>query len=146
MGCGAGVEGDSPKAVATERKKRFSDYAVLYRGNHQARVFIVGTEKGLPPPRGRPASDEDEAPDAQATRVEEERWLMYVAVTRAQRSPTLTWCKARKRAKDVMKQIPSRFLTEMNLDAVPPSRTTDGAAAKAKLSALRAMLAPKPSG
>ncbi|MFO1200780.1 MAG: UvrD-helicase domain-containing protein [Burkholderiaceae bacterium] len=109
-------------------------------------VFIAGCEEGLLPHRGGPASDDDEAPDAQATRIEEERRLMYVAVTRAQRSLTLTWCKTRKRAKDVMKQVPSRFLAEMALDAAPPSRTTDGAAAKAKLSALRAMLAPKAAG
>ena len=37
-----------------------------------------------------------------------------------------------------MNQVPARFPTEMNPAAAPPSRTTDGAAAKAKLSAAKA--------
>ncbi len=109
-------------------------------------VFIAGCEEGLLPHRGGPAAEgEEEAPPA---RVEEERRLMYVAVTRAQRSLTLTWCKSRKRGKESYAQVPSRFLAEMKLDAAPASRTTDGGAAKAKLSQLKALLAatPKPAG
>lgn len=66
---------------------------------------------------------------------------MYVAVTRAQRSLTLTWCRSRKRARDVLAQVPSRFLEEMGLSAVPAARTVDSSTARARLSQLRAMLA-----
>jgi ATP-dependent DNA helicase Rep len=108
-------------------------------------VFIAGCEEGLLPHRGGPAVEgEQEAPPS---RIEEERRLMYVAVTRAQKSLTLTWCKARKRGKESFAQMPSRFLAEMKLDAAPASRTTDSVAAKGRLSQLKALLAtpPKPA-
>ncbi|MEN9313885.1 MAG: hypothetical protein RIS35_278, partial [Pseudomonadota bacterium] len=106
-------------------------------------VFIVGCEEGLLPHHGGAAVEEtDEAGEdaADATRIEEERRLMYVAVTRAQRSLTLTWCKSRRRGRDTQGRRPSRFLGEMSLEAKAPSRTTDGESAKARLSALKALL------
>ncbi|ODS94860.1 MAG: ATP-dependent DNA helicase Rep [Lautropia sp. SCN 69-89] len=79
--------------------------------------------------------------EAAAARIEEERRLMYVAVTRAQRSLTLTWCRERKRGREKYAQLPSRFLAEMQLDARPKAAATVGAeAAKAKLAGLREML------
>ncbi|ODU67096.1 MAG: hypothetical protein ABT05_04265 [Lautropia sp. SCN 66-9] len=83
---------------------------------------------------------------ADAARIEEERRLMYVAVTRAQRSLTLTWCRARKRGKEKYSQIPSRFLEEMQLDASPGSvATVSQEAGKAKLAGLKAMLGARAS-
>ena len=41
---------------------------------------------------------------------------MYVGITRAQRSLTLTWCKKRKRARDSVLCEASRFIKEMRLD------------------------------
>ena len=107
-------------------------------------VFIVGCEEGLLPHHGGVAVDEEEgaAEDAaDTTRIEEERRLMYVAVTRAQRSLTLTWCKARRRGRDSRASRPSRFLEEMALSARAPSATTEGDVAKARLTALKALLA-----
>lgn len=67
---------------------------------------------------------------------------MYVAVTRAQRSLTLTWCRARKRGRDKLLQIPSRFIAEMQLEARPASKATvSSATARGRLGALKAMLA-----
>ena len=112
-------------------------------------VFIVGCEEGLLPHHGGASVEEtDEAVDdaAEATRIEEERRLMYVAVTRAQRSLTLTWCRQRRRGRDTQGRRPSRFLAEMALEAKPASRTTDGDAAKARLSALKALLGKAPGG
>ncbi len=116
-------------------------------------VFVVGCEEGLLPHHGgaaAAASDaaDDEASDgkaatvdAAAARIEEERRLMYVAVTRAQRSLTLTWCRERKRGREKYAQLPSRFLAEMQLDARPKAAATVGAeAARAKLAGLREML------
>jgi len=104
-------------------------------------VFIVGCEEGLLPHHGgAEAGPDDDAPDDDPARIEEERRLMYVAVTRAQRSLTLTWCRERKRGRDSRKRMPSRFLAEMQLEAASASKTTDGAAAKARLSQLKSLL------
>ena len=67
---------------------------------------------------------------------------MYVAVTRAQRSLTLTWCRERKRGRERYAQLPSRFLAEMQLDARPKGGAmVSNDAAKAKLAGLRELLA-----
>ena len=73
---------------------------------------------------------------------------MYVAVTRARRSLTLSWCARRRRGRDAVRREPSRFLTEMQLEARPPARQTDQADARARLAALQALLARpgKPPG
>ncbi|MGD9944829.1 MAG: UvrD-helicase domain-containing protein [Burkholderiaceae bacterium] len=95
-----------------------------------------------------PVRNADAPRDAtrEAARIEEERRLMYVAVTRAQRSLTLTWCRARKRGKEKYSQIPSRFLEEMQLDANPGSvATVSQEAGKAKLAGLKAMLGARTS-
>ncbi len=129
------------------------------KGLEFAHVFVVGCEEGLLPHRGdapRAGSDDEEPgergptvaseqdgvrPDAQAQRIEEERRLMYVAVTRAQRSLTLTWCRKRKRGREHLAQLPSRFLAEMQLDASPsPAQTVSQEAGKARLANLRALL------
>src|SRR5690606_13405289 len=109
-------------------------------------VFIVGCEEGLMPHHGGLASEEapedgesgQPAVDRDAARIEEERRLMYVAVTRAQRSLTLTWCRERKRGRERFPQLPSRFLEEMQLDVRPKAAATVTAdAAKARLAGLR---------
>ncbi|HEY0877209.1 MAG TPA: 3'-5' exonuclease, partial [Zeimonas sp.] len=129
------------------------------KGLEFAHVFVVGCEEGLLPHRGdapSPAASDDEGGDAneaarnardishacaQEQRIEEERRLMYVAVTRAQRSLTLTWCRRRKRGREPLAQLPSRFLAEMQLEASPgPSQAVSQEAGKARLASLRAML------
>lgn len=71
---------------------------------------------------------------------------MYVAVTRAQRSLTLTWCRQRKRGRERYEQLPSRFLEEMQLDASPsPVQTVSQEMGKARLAGLRALLDRSPA-
>ena len=124
------------------------------KGLEFAHVFIVGCEEGMMPHLGgleidEPGTGEPGAPGApesadalaQRVRVEEERRLMYVAVTRAKRSLTLTWCGSRKRARDLLRREPSRFLGEMQLQASPAARKTDQGDARKRLSQLRALLA-----
>ncbi|MFM7384939.1 MAG: hypothetical protein ACKO19_00870 [Betaproteobacteria bacterium] len=41
---------------------------------------------------------------------------MYVAVTRARKSLTLSWAQERKRQRQLLKQSPSRFIEEMGLN------------------------------
>ena len=55
-------------------------------------------------------------------RIEEERRLMYVAITRAQRSLHLNWCKKRKRARETVVCEPSRFIPEMPTTRRRPRR------------------------
>ncbi|MCC6197983.1 MAG: UvrD-helicase domain-containing protein [Burkholderiales bacterium] len=101
-------------------------------------VFIVGLEEGILPHR--------EAVDAD--NVEEERRLMYVALTRARQSLHLSWCRNRKRAGDRVSGQPSRFIEELaqeDLRYADAPRTAEEAAdekaaGNARLSNLKAML------
>jgi ATP-dependent DNA helicase Rep len=86
-------------------------------------VFLVGVEEGILPHKGDP----DAPIDTLGARIEEERRLMYVGITRAQRSLHITWCKKRKRARDTINCEVSRFIKEMKLDegdAVPTEAET----------------------
>jgi len=110
-------------------------------------VFVAGCEEGLLPHHGGlAATDAADPPEAAAgraadARIEEERRLMYVAVTRAQRSLTLTWCKERRQARQTRTQQPSRFIEEMQLEARPSStRTVSPQAAREQLGRLRELL------
>ena len=75
-------------------------------------VYLVGVEEGILPHRGDP----DAPAGALATRIEEERRLMYVGITRAQRSLQLSWCKKRRRGREVENREISRFIAEMRLE------------------------------
>jgi len=81
------------------------------KGLEFGHVFMVGVEEGILPHKGDP----DAPPESFAQRIEEERRLMYVGITRAQRSLTVTWCKQRKRVRDSTPCEPSRFIQEMQL-------------------------------
>ncbi len=78
-------------------------------------VYLVGVEEGLLPHKG---SEDDDA-EAIGQRIEEERRLMYVGVTRAERSLSITWCQKRKRGKDFETRQVSRFIDELSLAAAP---------------------------
>ena len=81
-------------------------------------VFLVGIEEGILPHKGDP----DAPAELLGARIEEERRLMYVGITRAQRSLHVSWCKRRKRARESIDCDMSRFIKEMKLDegdAVP---------------------------
>lgn len=66
-------------------------------------VFMVGMEEELLPHRS--SIEEDN--------IEEERRLMYVGITRAQQTLTLTLAGTRKQFGEKMETTPSRFLEEM---------------------------------
>jgi ATP-dependent DNA helicase Rep len=75
-------------------------------------VFLVGVEEGILPHKGDP-----DAPfETLGARIEEERRLMYVGITRAQRSLHISWCKKRQRARENIHCEMSRFIKEMKLD------------------------------
>jgi len=78
----------------------------------------------------------------QDARIEEERRLMYVAITRAERSLTLSWCRERSRARQSLPQEPSRFIAEMDLSsgASGSRATVSNETARARLGALKDLL------
>jgi ATP-dependent DNA helicase Rep len=93
------------------------------KGLEYPHVFLVGVEEGILPHKGDP----DAPVESIAARIEEERRLMYVGITRAQRSLHITWCKKRKRAGAPVHCDVSRFIKEMKLDegdAVPTEAET----------------------
>ena len=66
---------------------------------------------------------------------------MYVAITRARKSLTLSWCRQRKRRPPDGDCQPSRFITEMQLEPEGARNALVSAdEARKKLAALRAML------
>jgi ATP-dependent DNA helicase Rep len=98
-------------------------------------VFLVGIEEGVLPHRE----------SMEAGKVEEERRLMYVGITRAQRSLTVTYCERRKQGREIVPREPSRFIVEMGEDIKHSGRDQTPAVTKdegrAKLAAFRALLA-----
>lgn len=108
------------------------------KGLEYPHVFLVGVEEGLLPHGGGAAEGEPEEP----ARIEEERRLLYVGITRAQRSLHITWCRNRRRGRDgSAERQPSRFLAELGLDRVAPGQTAaEPVSGKQRLAALRAML------
>ena len=77
-------------------------------------VFVIGCEDGNLP---HEASVEEGG-------LEEERRLMYVGITRAQRSLNITWCERRKSGKEFRTCEPSRFIAEMGGDIRMNDRKT----------------------
>ena len=98
-------------------------------------VFLVGVEEGILPHR--------ESIDAGT--VEEERRLMYVGITRAERSLSISYCERRKTGKDWRECEPSRFIAEMGGDLKMTGGKTaepaDRASGAARLAQMRALLA-----
>ena len=108
------------------------------KGLEYKHVFLVGVEEGILPHR--------ESTDP--TKIEEERRLMYVGITRAQRTLNISWCERRKQAREFVPCEPSRFIDEMGRDDIrfaggkadtPPDKATGNA----RLDAMKAMLAGK---
>ena len=105
------------------------------KGLEYPHVFLIGVEEEILPHREC----------LEGTRLEEERRLMYVGITRARRGLTLTWCKRRKRGQEWLPCEPSRFLAELADDSVQRNSETLSPedarqAGKRRLADLKAML------
>jgi ATP-dependent DNA helicase Rep len=106
------------------------------KGLEWPHVFLVGVCEGILPFQND--SDLELEESVKTTRIEEERRLMYVGITRAQRSLTVSWCKRRKKGREMINASPSRFIEEMNLQGDAPQEDP-----REKLRALRAEFAKK---
>jgi ATP-dependent DNA helicase Rep len=99
-------------------------------------VYLVGVEEEILPHREC----------LEGSRLEEERRLMYVGITRARRGLTISWCARRKRGGEITPCEPSRFLNEIDQNEIKRTGgAQEGTEAKEdgrrRLSALKAMLA-----
>ncbi|MCS6763217.1 MAG: UvrD-helicase domain-containing protein [Candidatus Protistobacter heckmanni] len=108
------------------------------KGLEYPHVFLVGIEEGrLPHSHG----DEETDSEADAQRIEEERRLMYVGITRAQRSLQVSWCW-RRRGGDTVACEQSRFIPEMGLEEAGPAVAEEAPMTpQDRLAGLKALLA-----
>ncbi|MCU0941343.1 MAG: UvrD-helicase domain-containing protein [Hydrogenophaga sp.] len=105
------------------------------KGLEWPHVTLVGVNEGLLPFK---IDDEAAGGDAQQLRIEEERRLMYVGITRAQRTLAVSWLKRRKKGRESVPGAPSRFIAEMALDQATVKEDP-----REKLRALRAEFAKR---
>lgn len=129
--CGGEIENDGGATFETE-KKTVLDVAqtisviisLAERGDEQdvvtlstlhaskglewPHVVLAGVNEGLLPFK---SDDEEMTPE----RLEEERRLMYVGITRARRTLAVNVLRRRKKGRDTVQAIPSRFIAEMKL-------------------------------
>jgi ATP-dependent DNA helicase Rep len=107
------------------------------KGLEWPHVVLAGCVEGL-----LPFKPEDEAgkvvDESVVQRLQEERRLMYVGITRAQRSLAVSWLRKRKKGRDMVPAMPSRFIAEMALD-----KATVKEDPREKLKALRAEFAAR---
>jgi ATP-dependent DNA helicase Rep len=130
--CGGQIENDGGLSVEVERKsvldvaqtisviislaERGDDQNVVTlstlhaaKGLEWPHVMLSGVNEGLLPFR----SEDD---DMTEERLEEERRLMYVGITRARSTLSINMLRRRKRGRDTIQGVPSRFIAEMKLD------------------------------
>jgi len=107
------------------------------KGLEYGHVFLVGVEEGILPHRESITNE----------KVDEERRLMYVGITRAKKSLSISWCQKRKRGGEIEICEASRFLAEMPQDDVrhfggnaPQNIEENKASGKARLAQIKAML------
>ncbi|HEY2189282.1 MAG TPA: 3'-5' exonuclease, partial [Caldimonas sp.] len=101
------------------------------KGLEWPHVILASVNEGLLPFAG----DDEEAT---AARIEEERRLMYVGITRARATLAIGTLRRRKRGRQAQAALPSRFIAEMKLH-----ETQQVADPRAKLMALRAAAAER---
>ena len=130
--CGGEIETDGGLTTETERKsildvaqtisvilslaERGADQNVVTlstlhasKGLEWPHVVLAGVNEGLLPFK---SEDDEMTPQ----RLEEERRLMYVGITRARTTLAVSTLKRRKKGREFVAGVPSRFIGEMKLD------------------------------
>ena len=108
------------------------------KGLEWPHVTLVGVNEGLLPFKLGDDTTEGAGQDGILLRLQEERRLMYVGITRAQRSLAVSWTRRRKKGRETVAALPSRFIAEMRLD-----ENTTREDPREKLKALRAEFAQR---
>jgi DNA helicase-2/ATP-dependent DNA helicase PcrA len=116
-------------------------------------VFVIGLEEGLMPHSRTTTERATDMPvgDGEATSLDEERRLFYVAVTRAREKLFMSRCKVRTQRGKPVPRTPSRFLLEIPTELydereenapVAPALEKTKAGAASVLAALKIELPP----
>jgi ATP-dependent DNA helicase Rep len=116
------------------------------KGLEWPHVMLVGVTEGMLPFKldegadslGGSSREHEAANENIAQRLQEERRLMYVGITRAQRSLAVSWPRRKKKGREMVAAQPSRFIAEMALDQATVKEDP-----REKLRALRAEFARK---
>ncbi len=116
------------------------------KGLEWPHVMMVGVTEGMLPFKldegadslGGSTREHEAVNESVALRLQEERRLMYVGITRAQRTLAVSWPKKRKKGREMVSVMPSRFIAEMALN-----QATTREDPREKLRALRAEFAKK---
>ncbi|MCZ8110832.1 MAG: ATP-dependent helicase [Betaproteobacteria bacterium] len=82
------------------------------KGLEWPHVVLAGVNEGLLPFRSGSEGEQDMTPE----RLQEERRLMYVGITRARLTLTVSTLLRRKKGRDTVAGVPSRFIAEMKLE------------------------------
>ncbi len=106
------------------------------KGLEWPHVVLAGVNEGLLP--FKMEDDDGNNTDDIALRLQEERRLMYVGITRAQRTLSVNWLRRRKKGRDTIAGLPSRFIAEMALN-----KDTVKEDPREKIKALRAEFAQR---
>ena len=106
------------------------------KGLEWPHVMLVGINEGLLPFR---SGSEDKAAEMTAERLEEERRLMYVGITRARTTLVVSTLMRRKQGRNTVVGVPSRFIAEMKLH-----EAVDKGDPRERLKKLRDALAARP--
>jgi ATP-dependent DNA helicase Rep len=101
------------------------------KGLEWPHVILAGVNEGL-----LPFKTDDE--EMTLERLQEERRLMYVGITRAQKTLVVSTLRRRKKGRDTVAGVPSRFIAEMKLN-----QAGSGEDPKERLKRIRAELAAK---
>jgi ATP-dependent DNA helicase Rep len=110
------------------------------KGLEWPHVMLVGVTEGMLPFKLDDEPGSEQTNENITVRLQEERRLMYVGITRAQRSLAVSWTRKRKKGRDMIAAVPSRFIAEMDLN-----KDTVKEDPREKLKALRAEFAQRAS-
>jgi len=110
------------------------------KGLEWPHVMLVGVNEGLLPFKMDEESNPGASAESLALRLQEERRLMYVGITRARFTLAVSWLKRRKKGREQVPGLASRFIKEMALD-----QNTVKEDPREKLRALRAEFAQRAS-
>ena len=104
------------------------------KGLEWPHVILAGVNEGLLPFK---ADAEEMTPE----RLEEERRLMYVGITRARKTLVVSTLRRRKKGRETIQGIPSRFIKEMKLELAAKQEDP-----KERLKRMRAEMAARAAG